>query len=69
MTVQELISLLEKVEDKSRNVTVGVREYTKSGTQCYCDINADYLPSVFATNGVEIPITLPKGMYTARRRT
>ena len=68
MTVQELIDLLEKVEDKTQNVSVGIREYTKPGTQCYCGINAqDYLPSVWITQGVEIPVTLPERMYTVSK--
>lgn len=67
MTVQELIDLLEKVEDKEKIVLIDVRQYTRRyGTLCEAWSGGNYLNQV--GNAVQINCSLPKNMHTVERK-
>jgi hypothetical protein len=66
MTVQDLINLLMKVENKTQVVRLAIHQSNKHYPIAYLKpLNVDYLQQ--AWNEVRILAWLPDGMFTATR--
>lgn len=68
MKVRELIALLEKIENKDKNVLVAVNVNSKAYPVTYCKPwDKDYLRQ--NEYDVQMNISLPSNMYTAVRKS
>jgi hypothetical protein len=68
MTVQELIDLLNRIEDKDKIVLINVREYTKSHghlVKAY-PMDKEYLRQ--SDYDIQINCWLPKNVHTVTRK-
>lgn len=67
MTVQQLIDLLNKIEDKSKQVKISVHQYNKVYPVAYTNPSGhDYLEQNDAT--IRINTWLPDNMHTVERK-
>jgi len=63
MTVKELIALLEKIENKDKEVQIAIRQYNKAYPVAYCAPNdRDYLNQTECA--ARITVSLPDNMRT-----
>jgi hypothetical protein len=67
MKVKELIELLEKIENKEKEVRVAISVYSQSGPVAYCTPwDSDYLRQ--NDYDAQINVTLPEKMHTVTRK-
>lgn len=67
MTVQELIDLLNKIEDKNKTVLISIHTQTQRYPVAYTDIQkTNYLQQ--AGNEVRLYTCLPDNMHTVERK-